>query len=81
LVIAHLYLFYKGYDDIGERADLFNPYDKSKGNAETERVIRTIKKKGIWPNEFLSFEEAKEKVRHWINLDYNKGSSFQAGLP
>jgi len=51
---------------------IFTSYDNPKGNAETERVMRTIKEEIIWFNEFGSFEEAKEKVGRWIAEDYNK---------
>jgi putative transposase len=47
-------------------------YDNPKGNAETERMVRTIKEEVIWLNEFSSLEEAKEKMGHWINVDYHK---------
>jgi len=42
---------------------IFTPYDNPKGNAETERVIRTIKEELIWLNEFGSLEEARENIR------------------
>jgi putative transposase len=51
---------------------IFTSYDNPKGNAETERVMRTIKEEIIWLNEFASFEEAKEKIGRWIQEDYNK---------
>ncbi len=51
---------------------IFTTYDNPKGNAETERVIRTIKEEIIWLNEFGSFEEAKERIGRWIRVDYNK---------
>jgi len=40
---------------------IFTSYDNPKGNAETERMIRTIKEEIIWLNEFSSFEEAKDR--------------------
>ena len=51
---------------------IFTSYDHPKGNAETERMMRTIKEEVIWLNEFSSLEEAKEKIGHWIEVDYNK---------
>jgi len=51
---------------------IFTSYDNPKGNAETERAMRTIKEEIIWLNEFSSFEEAKEKIERWIEEDYNK---------
>ena len=44
----------------------------SKGNADTERVIRTIKEEVIWINEFGSVKEGEEKIGRWIEVDYNK---------
>ena len=51
---------------------IFTSYDNPKGNAETERMMRTIKEEVIWINEFSSLEEAKEKIGRWIEVDYNK---------
>jgi putative transposase len=51
---------------------IFTSYDNPKGNAETERMMRTLKEEIIWLNEFSSFEEAKEKLGHWIEVDYNR---------
>jgi putative transposase len=51
---------------------IFTSYDNPKGNADTERMMRTIKEEIIWLNEFSSLEEAKEKIGHWIEVDYNK---------
>jgi len=51
---------------------IFTSYDNPKGNADTERVMRTIKEEIVWVNEFTSFAEAKDKVYHWIDNDYNK---------
>lgn len=47
-------------------------YDNLKGNADTERVMRTIKEEVIWINKLGSFEEAMGKIAQWIDLDYNK---------
>ncbi len=51
---------------------IFTSYDNSKGNADTERMMGTIKEEVIWLNEFSSLEEAKEKIGQWIEVDYNK---------
>ncbi len=51
---------------------IFTSYDNPKGNAETERMMRTIKEEVIWLNEFSSLEEAREKIGRWIEVDYNK---------
>ncbi len=51
---------------------IFTSYDNPKGNADTERMMRTIKEEIIWLNEFSSLMEAKEKIGGWIAVDYNK---------
>lgn len=51
---------------------IFTSYDNPKGNADTERMIRTIKEEVIWLNEFETLEEAKDKIGRWIEIDYNK---------
>jgi len=45
-------------------------YDNPLGNAETERVIRTIKKV-LWLNDFSTFEEAETGISAWTGEDYN----------
>jgi transposase InsO family protein len=55
-----------------EIEQIFTSYDNPKGNAETERMIRTIKEEVIWLNEFETLEEAKEKIGNWIEVFYNK---------
>ena len=51
---------------------IFTSYNNPKGNAETERMIRTIKEEVIWLEEFASFSEAKETIGEWIEQDYNQ---------
>lgn len=51
---------------------IFCSYDNPRGNAETERVIRTVKEELLWLNEFSSFEEACEGIGNWIRNDYNQ---------
>jgi putative transposase len=51
---------------------IFTSYDNPKGNAETERMMRTIKEEILWFNEFSSLEEARQKISHWIEVDYKK---------
>lgn len=52
-------------------------YSNPKGNADTERFMRTLKEEIIYPNEFNSFEEAKDEVDNFIvfyNHDYPHSS-------
>lgn len=51
---------------------IFTTYDNPKGNAETERMMRTIKEEIVWLTEFKNYEEAKQKIGKWIDNDYNK---------
>ncbi len=51
---------------------IFTSYDNPKGNAETERMMRTIKEEILWLHEFSSLEEARQAIRHWIEEEYNK---------
>ena len=55
-----------------EIEQIFTSYDNPKGNADTERVIRTIKEEVIWLNEFTTLEEALRTVGPWIETDYNQ---------
>lgn len=52
-------------------------YSNPKGNADTERVFRTLKEDVIWPNEFDSYDEAKTAVDNWVhfyNTEYPRSS-------
>ena len=46
-------------------------YSNPKGNADTERFMRTFKEEIIYPNEFDSFDEAKNEVDKFIKF-YNE---------
>jgi transposase InsO family protein len=50
----------------GESASGRTSYDNPKGNADTERAIRTIKEELLWLEEFENLDEAKEKIANWI---------------
>jgi len=49
---------------------IFASYDNPKGNADTERVIRTIKEDLIWPNDFQTPFELQAELDSWV-VDYN----------
>ena len=51
---------------------IFTSYYNPKGNADTERMMRTIKEEVVWLNEFSSVEEAKDMLDGWIEVDYNQ---------
>ena len=50
---------------------IFTSYNNPKGNADTERVMRTIKEDLIWPREWLSFQQLKTALEQWV-IDYNE---------
>jgi transposase InsO family protein len=48
-------------------------YANPRGNAETERVIRTLKEEAVWPNEFYSYADAvatTERAIRFYNTEY-----------
>ena len=52
---------------------IFTSYDNPKGNADTERVIRTLKEDLVWPREWLTVEQLRLALNCWItqyNTDY-----------
>lgn len=46
-------------------------YSNPKGNADTERFMRTFKEEVVWPYEYDNFEEAKNAVQKFIRF-YNE---------
>lgn len=48
----------------------FTSYNNPKGNADTERFMRTLKEELLWIKEFSSFLELKLEFETWINF-YN----------
>lgn len=56
---------------------IFTCYNNPKGNADTERVIRTIKEDLIWLREWETPYELEDKLKEWIdcyNGDYPHSS-------
>ena len=49
---------------------IFTSYNNPKGNAETERFMRTLKEELLWLEEFAGLDEAREKLSAWIDF-YN----------
>ena len=49
---------------------IFTSFSNPKGNADTERVIRTIKEDLVWPNEWESIHQLRDRLTEWIR-DYN----------
>ena len=50
---------------------IFTSFNNPKGNADTERMMRTMKEELVWSNEFDSFEQLKLALDLWIK-DYNE---------
>lgn len=51
---------------------IFTSYCNPKGNAETERMIRTVKEELLWLQEWNSTEQIEEALRSWTR-GYNEG--------
>ena len=50
---------------------IFTSYDNPKGNADTERMMRTIKEDLIWPHEWHTPFELQDALDKWVK-DYNE---------
>ncbi len=48
----------------------FTSYNNPKGNANTERVIRTIKEDCLWINEWTNLDQAQSEIEKWT-WNYN----------
>jgi transposase InsO family protein len=48
----------------------FTSYNNPKGNANTERVIRTLKEDCLWINEWDNLDQAQREIENWI-WNYN----------
>jgi putative transposase len=49
---------------------IFTSFNNPKGNAETERFMRTLKEELLWLEEFADLDETHEKLSAWIDF-YN----------
>lgn len=45
-------------------------YRHPDGNAFIERLYRTLKEEAVWPNDFISYQEALDAITAWV-IDYN----------
>lgn len=50
---------------------IFASYGNPRGNADTERVIRTIKEDLIWTKEYSGFNELESAIAEWV-VNYNE---------
>jgi transposase InsO family protein len=53
-----------------EITQIFASYSNPKGNADTERLMRTIKEDFVWTHDFASPDEFSAHFKHWVE-DYN----------
>ena len=53
-----------------EIRQIFTSYSNPKGNADTERCLRTLKEDLIWPNEWFSFQQLHAALGRWV-MAYN----------
>ena len=66
----------KACSELGIR-QIFASYSNPKGNADTERVIRTIKEDLVWIKEFDSVAKFEAALKQWqkaYNEDYPHSS-------
>jgi len=60
-----------------EIQQIFASYNNPKGNADTERVMHTIKQDFVWVQEFTTPNELTEGFTEWVewyNTDYPHSS-------
>lgn len=50
---------------------IFTSYNNPKGNADTERVMRTLKEDCVWLQEWTSFQQLHNALSHWVQ-HYNE---------
>jgi transposase InsO family protein len=51
---------------------IFTSFNNPKGNAETERFMRTLKEELLWLEEFAGLDEAREKLSVWFTYYNNR---------
>ena len=61
---------YMGACSVMEIKQIFASYSNPKGNADTERVMRTIKEDFVWTRDFSSPDEFTDQCKQWVE-DYN----------
>jgi len=60
---------------------IFTRYNNPKGNADTERVMLTIKEDLAWPNEFLTIEALVGALKRGVHFYSHKYPHFAIGYP
>jgi transposase InsO family protein len=49
---------------------VFTTFNNPKGNADTERIFRTLKEDLVWPRDWFSFQQLHSALNHWFH-SYN----------
>ena len=62
---------FRGACDTLGISQIFASYGNPKGNADTERMMRTIKEDLIYPNDFQTFNELETEMKKWMKR-YNE---------
>ena len=62
---------YADYEKALGLQHIFTSYCNPKGDADTERVIRTLKEDLLWTHEFKDLEQLRQALAQWQN-DYNE---------
>lgn len=62
--------FMKSCNTLGIK-QIFTSYNNPKGNAETERSIRTLKEELFWIKEWQGMKQVKDALDEWVN-NYNE---------
>lgn len=62
-------LFMRSCSQLGVK-QIFTSFNNPKGNADTERLMRTIKEDLVWLREWKSPFEFEDEFKNWVNL-YN----------
>ena len=56
---------------------IFTSYNNPKGNADTERVIRTLKEDLIWPREWSGYQQLENALKRWVK-NYNEDFPYSS---
>ena len=62
--------FMKSCNTLGIK-QIFTSYNNPKGNAETERIIRTLKEELFWIKEWQGVKQVEDALDEWVD-NYNK---------
>ena len=49
---------------------VFTTFNNPKGNADTERIFRTLKEDLVWPRDWFGFQQLHAALTHWFRA-YN----------